>query len=295
MEKVKKRVRFSIIIPTLDRSEILERALLLLEKQIDERDELIVVEGKNGPAMARNEAILKSRGEYLLFLNDDSFVAEDLVKRHWNFHKVYKGNDKALVGLTENHPDTVRIEAMKWLVGQSGLHFNYRFGDKNKIQRIPWYYLWTCNLSMKRKFVIENNLTFCEDFPSAAWEDIEFAFRAKRSGMKLYFDKQARVWHFHQLGFEELKSRFVSHGRGLYHLESKLPVNFLPFLVKTRVGRTLLKLMQMRIMNHVRNILESFVRRTNIFPNAIMQWLVIKWKSDGYEYERRRLSRMHRE
>lgn len=293
MENSPRRIRFSIIIPTLKRQEILKEALVLLDKEIDKtRDEIIIVEGKNGPAKARNKAIKKAKGKYLLFLNDDSFVEKGFISSHIKFHNSHKSEAAGMVGLTENHPDTVKINAMKWLVGQSGLHFNYRFKYTDKIRQIPWYYLWTCNFSMKRSFFIKNDLWFCEDFPTAAWEDIEFAYRAKQSGLKLYFDSQAKVWHFHQLNLVDIKNRFISHGRGLYYLKSRLPVNFLPFLVKNNIGGIIMSVMEWRIMNIVRNIMEWIVRTTDNYPNIIMQWLVVKWKSDGYTYESKKMSGM---
>jgi GT2 family glycosyltransferase len=293
MENSQKRIRFSIIIPTLKRQEILKEALALLENEIDKtRDEIIIVEGKNGPAKARNEAIKKAKGKYLLFLNDDSFVEKGFIKSHIDFHNSHKSESTGMVGLTENHPETVKIRTMKWLVGQSGLHFNYRFKYTDKIRLIPWYYLWTCNFSMKRSFLVKNDLWFCEDFPTAAWEDIEFAFRAKQSGLKLYFDSQAKVWHFHQLNFNDIKNRFISHGRGLYYLKSKLPENFLPFLVKNNTGGVIMSVMEWRIMNRIRNILEWIVKTTDNYPNIIMQWLVVKWKSDGYTIESKKMSNL---
>lgn len=293
MENTQRRIRFSVIIPTLKRQKILKEALVILEQQLDsDKDEVIVVEGKNGPAKARNEAIDMARGKYLLFLNDDSFVEKGFVDSHYKFHQAHKGVESGMVGLTENHPETIKINAMKWLVGQSGLHFNYRFKYTNKIRQIPWYYLWTCNFSVKREFVVKNKLTFCEEFPTAAWEDIEFAYRAKQKGLKLYFDSQAKVWHFHQLHFDDLKSRFVSHGRGLYYLKSKIPENFLPFLIKNRVGRMILSVMKLKIMDRLRNILEAMVKITDHYPNIFMQWLVVKWKSDGYEAEATKMSHL---
>ncbi|MBI2465053.1 glycosyltransferase family 2 protein [Candidatus Shapirobacteria bacterium] len=293
MESSQRRVRFSIIIPTLKRQEILKEALALLEAQIDkDRDEIVIVIGNNGPAKARNEAIKRSRGKYLLFLNDDSFIEIGFIKSHLDFHSRHKSESAGMVGLTENHPETIKINAMKWLVGQSGLHFNYRFKYTDKIRRIPWYYLWTCNFSMKRNFVIKNELWFCEEFPTAAWEDIEFAYRAKINGLKLYFDSNAKVWHFHQLKFEDIKNRFISHGRGLYYLKSKLPVNFLPFLIKNKLGRFIILILEWRIMNRIRNIMEWIVKTTDNYPNIIMQWLVVKWKSDGYTKEAKKMSGM---
>ena len=116
--------------------------------------------------------------------------------------------------------------------------------------------------------------------------------RAKKSGLKLYFDKTAKVWHFHELTFADIKSRFVSHGMGLRHLKNKLPVNFLPFLIKYSFGLLVLRLMHLRAVDLVRDGLEGWLIRADSYPNIIMQWLVVKWKSDGYYKEENRLSGM---
>jgi glycosyltransferase involved in cell wall biosynthesis len=311
-------VRLSIIIPTYNRAEILLKSLSLIEIQINESvDEVLVVDdgsiknqkllvaksgyldrkwlriidGKNrGPAHARNTAIRSAKGKILLFLNDDSYIGEKYIDRHLAFHEENQAVNVGMVGLTVNHPDTVDIKAMKWLVGQSGLHFNYKFLNNGEVKQIPWYYLWTCNLSLKRKFIIENKLYFDSSFPTAAWEDIEFAYRAKLKKMILFFDSRAIVEHFHELGFYDLKSRFVSHGRGLWHLQNKLPTNFLPFLVKSRWGLVILGVMSSWPARLTGYVLEKIISRLNMYPNWVMQWLVIKWKSNGYQIETKRMS-----
>lgn len=287
MEKNKKRLKLSVIIPSWERQDTLEKSLQLLEPQIDlSQMEILIVQGSKGAAEARNRAIKKAKGEILLFLNDDSWVCAGLVQRHLTFHQKFPENNCGLVGLTENHPDTVKKEAMKWLAGQSGLHFNYRFEWDEKYKEIPWYYLWTCNLSLKSNFLKTNQLFFDETFPKAAWEDIEFGYRASQSGLRLFFDGQARVWHFHEMGINELKQRFFSHGQGLRHLCHKLPANFLPPLVKSKWGEAVLGVMHYLLPAKVEEWLTKYLGQKNIYPNWLMQLLVIKWKSEGYYHEK---------
>jgi GT2 family glycosyltransferase len=40
---------------------------------------------------------------------------------------------------------------------------------------------------------------FREDFPAAAWEDIEFAYRATRDGLNIRYQPLARVVHHHRI------------------------------------------------------------------------------------------------
>ena len=61
---------------------------------------------------------------------------------------------------------------------------------------VPFNFFYTSNISMPRRLVIEAG-GFREDFPAAAWEDIEFAFRTVRAGLKIRYQPRARTIHSH--------------------------------------------------------------------------------------------------
>ena len=95
----------SIIIPTYNRSQIVHRAIKSVLKQSNESWELIIVDDGSkddtleslkiydmdprikilsqehlGPSSARNYGVQSSKGNYLIFLDSDDFLREDLIQ-----------------------------------------------------------------------------------------------------------------------------------------------------------------------------------------------------------------------
>jgi|SRR3989339_1260326 len=298
-------MKVSVIIPTFNRAAILVETIARLRKQNWPGTEIVVVDdgsdSKNlrilakidgikrfyqkhcGPAAARNLGIRNARGEVLIFLNDDGWVEEDFLMRHVTFHK---NNVSPGVGLMGPLRESLEFSnpTMEWLVGRSNQHFNYCLAAGRVV---PWYYFWTCNVSIKRSFLLKKKLYFDEEFPTAAWEDIEFAYRAMKNGLRLFYDKNLTVCHHHRFEFDDVLARFYSHGRGLYYLGKKLPDNFLPplarrwFRVGVKAGMDIIGVWWWR------RWLISWLRKQRNIPNLPMQLVVLSEKIKGYEYEKK--------
>jgi len=309
-----KKVGISIIIPTYNRGEILKKTLrnlgkcrknfgleiILIDNGSDKKNKKIYKnlakedlevrlfeELKPGPAAARNLGIKRAKGDILIFINDDTEVGFNFLKNHFDFHTKNRNYNIAVIGPFKEKRKHISNAAIKWLVNKSGQYFSY---EKVKAGGgVPWYYMWTCNMSLKRKFLQKNQIYFDEGFPTAAWEDIEFAYRAKNKGLVLYFDDKLDALHNHYFNFKEVLGRFYSHGRGLYHLKDKLPRNFLPPLGNFMIMEFfslgfnifLYKYWKLPVIKHLKN--------KNIAPNWIMQILAIGSKIEGYKYEENRL------
>lgn len=300
-------MKISVIIPTFNRAETLAKTVARLNQQGVIGTEIIVVDDGSdkrnlemlakisgvrlfcqrhgGPAAARNLGIRKARGEVLVFLNDDVWVEKNFLITHARFHTKETDLNVGLMGPLREGARSLS-PAMEWLVQRSNQHFSYRLAVG---QMVPWYYFWTCNVSIKKAFLLENGLLFDDAFPTAAWEDIEFAYRAKLKGLRLFYDKSLVVYHHHEFGFDEVLARFYSHGRGLYYLGKKLPDNFLPPLAKTGI-RTLFKfLFVLTGFFEWRHLLVARLRRQRRVSNFWMQTLVLSEKIRGFNYEDRKV------
>jgi len=303
--------KVSIIIPTKNRSEILARCLKYLTCQETKVDfEVLVVDNGsnpnekkknksmvdmlkfgvwlekagNGPAVARNYAIKQAKGEILIFINDDTIVNSHFVENHYGFHWKHGGCDVGLVGKFEEHPDLTGDGVMKWLVNESKMHFQYRVRN-NKV--IDWWYFWTCNLSVKREFMVENKLWFDQSFPTAAWEDIELGYRAYKKGLKLYFCDNIGAYHWHTFTIGDLVARFYSHGRGLFHLAETMPKNVLPPLGKRYVRSFMSIVLGIIGYDWWRGYYINYLDKTKKINN-LFQLEIVYQKLKGFEYEKER-------
>jgi glycosyltransferase involved in cell wall biosynthesis len=300
-------MKISVIIPTYNRADVLKKNVIRLLKQKYADLEIIVVDDgsdpsnlkiekeirdivliKNihrGPAAARNTAIKIANGDVLIFINDDTEVEDNFLKLHKQFHQKHRSSNMAVLGPMLEKKEMTNNAAIDWLVNVSGQHFNYKNIKEN--DNAPWYYFWTCNVSIKRKFLIDNELFFDETFPTAAWEDIELAFRAKEKGLRLFYNKNIGCYHDHQFGFDEVFARFYSHGRGLYHIKDKLPKNFLPLLTNSGLRNFIKLLLTISQYRWWSRLLIKMLKELNVAPNLIMQILIVGKKIEGYEYEKR--------
>lgn len=245
-------IELSVVIPTYNPKAILKKTLEALNNQsggFDKFEVVIVDDGSSdettkevqnltpqlkfktsifrqnhrGPAVARNIGIKKAKGKLLLIINDDTVAAPDLVKRHLAFHQKYPQENFALLGFFTWHPSLGISPFMFWLE-HGGPYFSF---SKIEGKEAGWERFWTCHLSLKKKFLLENGL-FDEDFPYAAYEDIELGYRLGKKGLRLFYDNQAMAYHFHQTSITSIKNKMRNNGASLLILQRKIPKEYLP-------------------------------------------------------------------
>lgn len=187
-------MRASVVVPTRDRQESLERLLRALDRQrFRDRWELIVCDdgsrrpvtadvrtasttvlrlGGDGPARARNAGWRAAAGEIVVFTDDDTEPSTDWVQ--------------AAIDWLDEHPRDVGVEgpvsSPPWdplramSVASSG----------------PGGYL-TANIAFRRR-ALEQLDGFSEDYPHPHCEDYDLAYRALRLG-EIGFAPAMRVVH----------------------------------------------------------------------------------------------------
>lgn len=236
----------SVIIPTYNRKEILKKCLNALFNQTypksdyeiividdgstDGTEELVksIINGSpcvlryfkqenKGPAVARNVGIENANGEIILFIGDDIIATSTLLEEHIKWHKNYPEDNVAVLGYVTWSPEIEITPFMKWLEngGPQFAYYKLRHG-----QKVPWNSFWTCNISAKKRFLIENGL-FDEDFPSAAYEDSELGYRLHKKGLKLLFNKSAIAYHYHYTSLDDACQRMIKVGESAYMFSKK--------------------------------------------------------------------------
>jgi len=218
------RASGSVVIPTFNRLRDLKRVVSAVRGQtqsLDCRVELVVVDDgsedgtsewlrrqesdgqlhaviqqNRGPAAARNRGASSAVGDILLFLGDDTEPAAGWLRAHLEEHRLFGAGSSplAVVGYTGFPSD--RDSPFLRFINESGAQFGYGLIQDPK--NVAFNFFYTSNVSLEREIFLEFG-GFREDFSAAAWEDIEFAYRAAQAGLRLHYQPLARTVHHHRI------------------------------------------------------------------------------------------------
>jgi len=214
-------MRASVVIPTFNRLRELKRVLDGIDSQTRPPDiglEVIIVDDgsedgtgawlqtaakqhgfitlsqpNSGPAAARNRGFEVASGDVVLFLGDDTIPQPGWLMAHLEEHRLFGGvGPLAVLGHTA-FPADVEGPFMRF-INEYGAQFGYSIIEDPR--SVPFNFFYTSNVSLPREQLIRHG-GFREDFPAAAWEDIEFSYRAQREGLSLCYQPRARTVHEH--------------------------------------------------------------------------------------------------
>ncbi len=214
-------MRASIVIPTHNRLHALQRVMAAIASQsvppATEVEVVVVDDGSDdgtspwlqavgdkqgwrvlnqtnsGPAAARNRGVGAATGDIVLFLGDDTVPQPGWLMAHLEEHRLFGGAGAlAVLGHTA-FPGDSDSPFMRF-INEYGAQFGYSIIEDPRA--VPFNFFYTSNVSLpKSEFTRHGG--FREDFPAAAWEDIEFAYRAQRGGLGLCYQPRARTIHEH--------------------------------------------------------------------------------------------------
>jgi glycosyltransferase involved in cell wall biosynthesis len=232
-----------IVIPTHNRLSALLECLAHLEKQTFSEFEVIIVDDgstddtarrlevyktqtplgicyvgqkNSGPAKARNLGVSMLDSRICLFLGDDIFAAPTLVERHLRLHETYPDVRVAALGLTRWSTSGQEVTPFMTWLDQANIQFAYPLlfaGTKP-----DWRHFYTSNLSVKTELL--RRFPFNEQFPYAAMEDSELAYRIKKQfGLEIHFLPEAVADHLHPTTFRQACRRMlrVGYSSGLFY------------------------------------------------------------------------------
>ena len=223
---------FSLVIPTYNRIDMLLRVLDALQKQTGAPDfETIVVndgskdntdealrgrtdityrkQANAGPGRARNHGVSLARGKFVIFIGDDTVPEPSFLAEHARVHR--ESNDDRLVaclGYT-GWPHEERVTAFMDYINDYGLQFGYRLIKDGDV--VPFNFFYTSNISIDRELLVAN--PFDTTFPSAAWEDIELAYRLDTLGLKIRYNARAVTRHHHPMTVDSFARRQYTVGK----------------------------------------------------------------------------------
>lgn len=239
----------SVIVPTFNKATQLETTLeLLLNQDLDDNSyEVVVVnnnstddtkalldrlsdkypnlryvsEMKKGPAAARNRGIIESRGDLLIFIDDDMRVTTDHIRMHMEFHKKL-AQPLCVVGRWEDHSryDSRILD----------LYFktHLQIIPSEKVIVHPGLSLASGNFSVHRstlELVKEerDDETHYYDERLLVFEDGDLGYRMESAGVRFHYTRQIRIAHCHVYSTRQIMNRNYSAGYYQYIFDLKHP------------------------------------------------------------------------
>jgi glycosyltransferase involved in cell wall biosynthesis len=223
---------FSIVIPTYNRLDMLTRVLDALDAQRDapEFETIVINDGSKddtehvisqragitfrtqpngGPGRARNHGVSLAQGRFVIFIGDDTVPEPRFLAEHARVHRD-SGDDPltACLGYT-GWPHGERVTAFMDYINDYGLQFGYKLIEDGAV--VPYNFFYTSNISIDRQLLVDH--PFDTTFPSAAWEDIELAYRLDHLGLKIRYNAKAVTRHHHPMTIDSFARRQYTVGK----------------------------------------------------------------------------------
>jgi GT2 family glycosyltransferase len=205
-------VKATVVIPTYNRLQQLQRTLLSLNDQScgGVFEALIVDDGSAADvkaiidalpleypwtwhwqphagfraALARNTGILFSAAETIIFLDDDMVVQRDFIEAHLDFHDNH--DESVAIGLRQRVPfdiwnNTLSVRLDLWET-EALPDPRLKVLKGEEWRSFPWAYFNTCNASVGKQALFDAGL-FDETFVGWGFEDTELAYRLNKIGL----------------------------------------------------------------------------------------------------------------
>ncbi len=288
-------MKFSVIVPTYNRSEILKRcvgSLLAQDRPFGEYEVIIVDDSSTdgtleylkslddpkikffsmfhgGPAKARNLAARNASGEYLAFTDDDCLVPADWLLKLGE--GLEKWPEAAAVGGYLEAANDVLANKIAAKLESWETHKVYKAGREEYLGGFESPTGGTNNIAY-RSLVFKKLGGFDESFPDSAGEDADLKMRAVKAGYKFGY-VPLKVTHLDAYSFTSFLARSFRYGVGSSYFEKKhfnkkdttfnLLVRFFKSLINLSFSIILLDKIQ--IARYLRDIFMTYGRFKLLF------------------------------
>jgi GT2 family glycosyltransferase len=125
----------------------------------------------------------------VLFTDNDTIPVKDLVREHLASHESNPAEEVAVVGHVRWARELPLTPFMRWL--EEGIQFDYPSITGTEA---GWAHLYGANSSIKRTF-IERVGGYDEDRLPYLYDDLDFAYRAHKLGLRVIYNRRATVDH----------------------------------------------------------------------------------------------------
>jgi len=234
----------SVIIPTYNRRDSVERALRALTHQTlapDAYEVIVGIDGSQdgtremvdtfavpyqlngvwqsnqGRAAACNAGIRIAQGDVLVILDDDMEPASDCLERHWRAHPI--GSRFGVMGAVPMYCDDSDSPVAAYVAAKFNRHLDNLARSDHQLTLRDFY---SGHFSIRRDVLMEVGL-FDEAFRIYGNEDLELSLRLMKSGVMLVYSAETVAHQHYSKDFAGLARDTIAKGRTAVLLASKHP------------------------------------------------------------------------
>ncbi|WP_127530127.1 glycosyltransferase family 2 protein [Paenibacillus kobensis] len=227
--------KFTVVIPTFQRTELLANTLAYLNKQdryTDDLEVIVVDDGSNdggrtrdmvsqfqarydlkyiyleripdaSASRTRNAGLDIARGDIVVFMDDDILVRENFLTEHARYHDQYdslltlghRRNLNEAITNRINGQTFTRQELTEESFPETRMHILQLQSFNLNSCKDAWIHAYSFTMSVKRKNLQRNGICFDEAYQLWGSEDVDFGYQLYVNGMKVVLNPEIEVYH----------------------------------------------------------------------------------------------------
>jgi GT2 family glycosyltransferase len=154
-----------------------------------------------GASANRNAGWRAATAPLVLFIDNDTVPSPALVAEHLEWHRRHPGDEVAVLGHVRWAQDVEVTPFMHWL--DHGMQFDFPNIEGTEA---GWGRFYSANVSVKRA-LLERLGGFDSERLPYGYEDLDFAYRASKRGLRVLYNRRAIVEHERSYDLEFFKQR----------------------------------------------------------------------------------------
>jgi cellulose synthase/poly-beta-1,6-N-acetylglucosamine synthase-like glycosyltransferase len=230
-------MKLSAILTTYNRAALLPEVFRGLERQTLDRSEYEIVviddgstdttadlvarfsatlpivyrsQPNSGLAAAKNSGIETAKGDIILFMDDDDVPSPELFQEHLRSHAEYPDEAVGVLGYTNLAPVLAQNPLMHFVTEVGCYLFSYpRIPPATQL--LDFSFFWGGRSSCKAR-LLNRGERFNPAFRFGC-EDIELAYRLKKFGLQIKFNRNAKSTMIREISFDAFCRRITQQGR----------------------------------------------------------------------------------
>lgn len=225
MNNKEQEIFISVIIPTFNRIDVLKLCLnsILTQSVSSQNYEVIIVDDcskdnteevcnryvseyhnvvyirnqfNQGSATTRNNGIKISKGELLIFLDNDLIVNNDYIEQHIKIHRSYNFEKIAIVSNITYEPEFLKQSNFGQYIQSRAIGYRSQRNMKGvDINDLAGNFFAGGGSSCQKKYVIQNGM-FNQTLKKYGLEDELFGYHFKKNGGKIIYQNDAKIIHY---------------------------------------------------------------------------------------------------